>query len=357
MGDKQFNVTSADYRDHRALALSGLNLWENNGWMIWDAKGDRQLLAWFSPYRLIGHAPESIYAVDDVSLSQSLLLAGDYDAERRQKMANDPFLNIGYDFGDHMPGSAIETTVSGEKAIWRVGRREFGAAPPHWWIKGEHAGVAVDIELEAMAPAAWLTDRALSVEATEERWHLVCARARGTIAHGGQTYEIDGYGCHERHVHCGTRYNPIKTLSSRGLTWHSCGKDETQVLLFSRPSLGLFWGKVVLDGEVHNFDAPSHSCRIDETDFWVDPESRMHVPRAWDSRFEGPSGVMEVTAHAFTRAYYLWPNYKLGTTILYWWIGEANVRCKLKDGREFTWESVQYIVHDNRLLYRQHRGD
>lgn len=357
MGDEHFNVVPQDYRDHRPLALSGLDLWENNGWMIWNRDGDQNLLAWFSPYRLIGRAPGSVFSVDDVGLSQSLLLCGDFDGQRRSRMENDPFLNVGYDLGDHIPGAAIETSVSERMAVWRVGKREYGAAPPHWWVRGEHAGISVDLELDAMSPATWLTDRAMSMEQIEERWHLVCARARGTIAYRGKTFAIDGFGCHERHVHCGTRYNPIKTLSSRGVTWHSCGHDEKQVLLFSRPSLGLFWGKVVLDGEIHNFDTPSHNCRIDETDFWIDPESRLQVPCAWDSKFVGPSGTLHVSARAFSRAYYLWPNFKYGTTILYWWIGEADVRCSLTDGREFAWSKIQYIVHDNRLLYRQHRGD
>ena len=44
----------SDYRDHRSLALSGLNLWENHGWMIWDRIGGEELLLWLSPYRLVG---------------------------------------------------------------------------------------------------------------------------------------------------------------------------------------------------------------------------------------------------------------------------------------------------------------
>lgn len=352
-----YNVSASDYRDHRALALSGLNLWENNGWMIWGRDGDQEILGWFSPYRLIGRQTDSLYSVDDVSLSQTLLLNGTFTGDRRGRMENDPYFCVGYDLGDHMPGPAIETGIADGISTWRVGEREFQAAPPRWWIKGSHAGVSVDLELDAIAPAFWFTDPLKSVEETEERWYLVCARARGAITFNERSYQIDGYGCHERHVHCGARYNPLKTLSSRGLSWHSCASGNNQVLLFSRPSLGLFWGKVVVDGEVHDFDAPDHRCELAETDFWVDPESRVHIPCAWESRFEGPSGSLSVAARAFTRAYYLWPHYKHGCTILYWWIGEADIRCRLADGREFSWRKVQYIVHDNRLLYRQHRGD
>lgn len=352
-----FNVEPGDYRDHRALALSGLNLWENNGWMIWNRNGSEELLAWVSPYRLVGGLPGSIYSVDDVALSQTLVLEGTFEGERRSRMDINPFLCVGYDLGDHMPGAAIETEISEDRAIWRVGAREFGAAPPKWWVRGGHAGVDVDIEFEAMGPASWLADQSKTVEQSEERWHLVTARARGTMSFRGRTVEIDGYACHERHVHCGGRYNPLETLSSRGVTWHSASHENNQVLLFSRPTLGRFWGKVVLDGTAHDFNAPEHACRIEEIDFWIDGESRLQVPCSWESNFSGPSGTLEVSARAFTRAYYLWPNFKHGSTILYWWIGEADIRCKLTDGREFAWEKVQYIVHDNRLLYRQHRWD
>lgn len=353
----RYNVSAADYRDHRALSMAGLNLWENNGWMIWGRDGDQEILGWFSPYRLVGKQPGSLYAVDDVALSQTLLLAGSFVGDRRRRMESDPYLCVGYDLGDHMPGPAIETSLAGDVATWRVGAREFRAAPPRWSIRGEHAGVAVDLELEASAPAFWFTDPVRSVEEIEERWFLACARARGSITYGDRTYRIDGYGCHERHVHCGTHYNPLRTLSSRGLTWHSCASGGDQLLLFSRPSLGLYWGKAVVDGRVHDFDAPAHHCEIIENDHWVDPESRVQIPCAWRSRFEGPSGSLTVSARAFTRAYYLWPHYRQGCTILYWWIGEADIQCRLADGRELSWRKVQYIVHDNRLLYRQHRGD
>lgn len=352
-----FNVSASDYRDHRALALAGVNLWENNGWMVWARSGDQEILGWFSPYRLIGRPTGSLYSVDDVALSQTLLLHGSFTGERRGRMENNPFLAVGYDLGDHMPGEAIETSIADGASSWRVGEREFRAEPPRWGITGSHAGVAVQLQLDAIAPGFWFTDPVLSVEEIEERWFLVCARARGTISIDGTTYEIDGYGCHERHVHCGTRYNPLKTLSSRGLSWHSCGSGDDQILLFSRPSLDLFWGKVVVDGVVHDFDAPGHRCDISETDFWVDPESRVQIPCAWRSTFEGPSGSLTVTARGFSRAYYLWPHYKHGCTILYWWIGEADIDCRLADGRELSWRKVQYIVHDNRLLYRQHRGE
>lgn len=55
-----------------------------------------------------------------------------------------------------------------------------------------------------------------------------------------------------------------------------------------------------------------------ETESWVDPESRLNVPCAWESRFEGPTGTLRVTARAFTRAYYLWSHSKHRCTILYW---------------------------------------
>jgi hypothetical protein len=350
-------VQPSDYSDHRALALGGqLNLWENHGWMVWDRVEGEDVLLWLSPYRLVGAQPNGPFAVDDVALSQTLVLRAAYTGAQRLTMHDTAFLEVGYELGDHLPGDALQIEVEPERATWRVGERVFQAAPPRWRVSGEHAGVSVDLQMQAMGPALWLTQPDRSVEQIEERWLVQCARARGQVTHRGRTLDIDGYACHERHVHCGTRYDPPHLLSARGVTWHSGSGDGAQVLILSRPSLELVWARLVFDHEQIEFSAPTHACQLEETDVWLDPQSRLHVPSAWRSVFSGPSGELRVEARAFARAYYLWPNFTRGCTILYWWLADADVQYTLADGRSAS-ATFQYIVHDNRLLYRQHVDD
>jgi hypothetical protein len=346
----------SDYRDHRPLALSGLNLWENHGWMVWDRVGGEDLLLWLSPYRLVGRQVGSPFTTEDNALSQTLVLRAAYEGAERAMMHDTPFLGVGYDPGDFLPADALQVEVTSERATWRVGKREFTAAPPRWSVRGEHAGVEVDLEMTAMGPPLWLADPRRTVEESQERWLTQCARARGRVKHRGQLLEIDGYASHERHVHCGTRYDPPRLLSAKGVTWHSGSGDGVQVITLSRPSLRLAWSRLVFDQDQVEFSAPDHECRIEETDFWVDPQSRLQVPCAWRSSFRGPSGSLEVEARAFARAYYLWPNFKRGVTVCYWWLADARVRYELADGRAGD-ERFQYVVHDNRLLYRQHVDD
>jgi hypothetical protein len=350
-------VRPSDYRDHRPLALErGINLWENHGWMVWDRVEREDILLWLSPYRLVGRQPGGPFAVDDVALSQTLVLRAAFAGAERERMHDTPFLGVGYDLGDHLPGDALNVDIGDDCATWRVGNRTFTAAPPGWTVQGEHAGVDVDLTFEAMGPPLWLADPMATVEASQERWLVQCARARGTIGHRGTTLAIDGYASHERHVHCGTRYDPPKLLSAKGVTWHSGSGDGVQVITLSRPSLGLAWSRLVFNRDQVEFSAPAHSCQIEETDFWIDPQSRVQVPSAWHCRFEGPSGQLEIRARAFARAYYVWPNFTRGCTVLYWWLADAHVTFQLRDGRSGLMD-MQYIVHDNRLLYRQHIDD
>lgn len=352
-----YNVVPSDYRDHRALARIAGNLWENNGWMVWDRVRGEDVLLWVSPYRLLGGESGGPYAVTDIALSQTLLIRSRAQSDARRQMLDNPFLAVGYDLGDHLPPEGLRVQIGTDVALWSVGERRFSAAPPKWSIRGEHAGVEVDLEMEAVAPAFWFTDPASTVESTEERWFTVCASARGSITHKGERLAIDGYASHERHVHCGARFNPVRALSARGVTWHSGAAGSLHLIFLSRPTLGAAWCRVVDGDAVHNFSAPQHAFRIEETDYWVDPQSRLHVPCAWRSTFSGPSGELQVEARAFSRGYYLWPHYAHGCTVLYWWIAEAEIELRLARGSRKRLERVQYIVHDNRLLYRQHRDD
>jgi hypothetical protein len=349
-------VRPLDYRDHRPLALTGLNLWENHGWMVWNRSGDEDILLWLSPYRIVGYGPASPFSVRDIALSQTLLLQATISGADRTGMHDNPFLAVGYDLGDHLPPDALHIEVSDTSATWRVGKRCFVAAPPRWQIHGEHAGVAVELELTAMGGPFWLTDPGCSVEDSEELWLLQCARARGNIKHNGRITRIDGFASHERHVHCGTRYDPPLLLSAQGVTWHSGGSNDTQIIIMSRPALGLAWARLVWADDHVEFAIPDHDGRIEEVEFWIDPQSRLQVPVAWRSVFDGPAGTLEVEARAKARAYYLWPNFARGCTILYWWLADAHARYRLADGRSAEFD-LQYVVHDNRLLYRQHRDD
>jgi len=349
-------VRPADYRDHRPLTSAGLNLWENHGWMIWDQVDGEDILLWLSPYRVVGGQPGGPFAVGDVALSQTLLLRGRFEGASRRSLTDTPYLAVGYDLGDHLPGDALAISVDEDRATWRVGDRTFEAAPPTWRIRGEHAGVDVDLELTAMGPPLWLADPTVTVEQSEERWLTQCARARGTIRHRGATLTIDGYASHERHVHCGTRYDPPRLLAASGVTWHSGSGDGVQVIALSRPSLGRAWARLVFDDGVAEFRTPDATCEIHETESWVDPASRLSVPSAWRASFHGTAGSLDIEARAFARAYYLWPHFRHGATVLYWWLADATVRYDLADGRQGT-APFRYVVHDNRLLYRQHLDD
>ena len=124
----------------------------------------------------------------------------------------------------------------------------------------------------------------------------------------------------------------------------------------SRITLGRAWARLVFDDAVAEFRAPEATCRISEVETWVDPARRLAVPSAWHASFRGPAGSLEIEARAYARAYYLWPHFSHGATVLYWWLADAQVGYELADGRRGR-ETFRYVVHDNRLLYRRHVDD
>ncbi len=354
----EYNVHASDYRDHRPLTGDGMNLWENHGWMVWDRQENSDLLLWVSPYRVIGRQPSGPFALSDVALSQTLLLHTEMNADERESMHDTPFLAVGYDLGDHLPGDALRVEVDEAGTSWNVGERSFRATPPRWQVTGRHAGVNVDLDFEATQEALWLTDPDQPIADSEDRWFLVDARVQGSVTTDEKTFQISGHGSHERHVHLGTRYDPVALLSSRGITWHSAAKDDIQLLLLSRPSLGHSWARLKVGDSSVAFDAASGDhCDIVETAHWQDPQSNLMVPSAWRGFYSNSQGTLAVNARAFARAYYLWPHFKHGCTVLYWWLADATIEYQLTNGDQGFVEHVQYIAHDNRLLYRRHIND
>lgn len=342
------NANVYDYRDHRPLALAAGDLWENHGWMVWGSTEEEHVLLWVSPYRLVSR-PDGPFAVRDAALSQTLFLTA--PKAEGHVLGDNSFVQRGWSPADHLPADSLRVDIDPSHATWTIGKREFVATPPDWRVVGEHGGVDVDLDLSAVAPAFWFTDRRQRVEEIEERWFVQCASAQGRILAGDRAINIDGQGCHERHVHCGRRYDPSRLLSARGVTWHSGGRGDIQVLVFTRPSLGLNWSRLILPEGVVDF-SEGHICSVSEVAFWTDPRSRLSVPSSWDVEITGPAGALSIRARALSRAYYLWPQLSRGATVLYWWLAEADIRYELTDGRSGELKNVTYVVHDNRLLYR-----
>jgi hypothetical protein len=351
-----FNLPLAEYRDHHDLVPPDRDLWENNGWfVIGTTEGSggpaTDVVLWVSPYRVMGR-PGGPFTVRDAVVHQTLLIAAEYPPAERDRMHDNPFVSVGWDPGDFLEPGALRVDEAPDAVTWRLGGRAYVAAPPRWRLHGEHAGVDLDLRCEALAPAFWFTDPADDLLTTEDRWVYVQARAAGTVRVGDRTLSIVGQGSHERHTRLGTRYDPLALYAGAGVYWHNVCADELQVMAVARPSLGVAYGKVLLDDRVLDFRGPG-AVRIDELAHWPDPRSGYYLPYRWRVRMHSPEGTLEAEATAFARAYYVWHHLTRGCTLLYFWTARCDAELRLADGRRVRVARAQYGVHSNRTFQQR----
>ncbi|HEY3079567.1 MAG TPA: hypothetical protein VGM69_06640 [Chloroflexota bacterium] len=351
-----FNLPLAEYRDHHRLVRPDKDLWENNGWFVMGTTGDRggpetDVVLWVSPYLVMGR-PGGPFTVRDVVVHQTLLIAADYPPAERDLMHDNPFVSVGWDPGDFLEPDALRVEEEPDAVTWRLGAREYVAAPPVWLIRGEHAGVGLDLRCDALAPAFWFTDPAADLLTTEDRWIYVQARATGTVRVGDRTLRIRGHGSHERHTRLGTRYDPLELYAGAGVYWHNVCAEEYQMMAVARPSLGIAYGKVILADRVLSFEGPA-AVRIDELARWPDPRSGYYLPYRWRVRMQSPDATLEAEATAFARAYYVWHHLTRGCTLLYFWTARCNAELRLADGRRVRVDDAQYGVHSNRTFQQR----
>jgi hypothetical protein len=335
-----------EYLDHRGRVGPDQLLWENNGWSVRGTAGGRQFLLWTSPYFLKGY-PGGAFRLGTASLNQTLLVfAHDVGAPLH---APNRFRSVGWE-PEEFGGWRDWLVERGPTAVtWTDQRRTFVTHREGWRVSGAHAGVELDLELQPMRDAMWLTPPEETLGARQDRWWIANARATGTMVVDRMVLPVEGHALHERHIHLGTDYNPVRLLRGGGVTWQSGAAPGLSYSLLARPSLGRYWALVEIDGEVLEV-RDRDRIRVDATDHWVDPDTGLHLPRAWEVCIDTPRGRLEVRTTAHARAYYLWNFLRDGLTVLYWWLCTSTAAVTTKAGVRVV-DHIRSEVHLNRTLY------
>lgn len=351
-----FNVSPADYRDHRPLAgASGKQLWENHGWCIRQRSGNRDLFLWAALYN-VASPPQGPFLFDVRAATQTLVVEVDYHGDERRRMHDNDFRELGWDPVDLLPADALRIATDAEASTWRAGEREFRAAPPQWTIKEHHAGVDCDVRLDALCPAFWFTGRERDIAETGDRWHMVYARTTGRVAIDGKEVPLDGYACHERHVHLNDYYDPSALNQAPGLTFHNGFGAEVQTFLLARPRRGLWSAHAVRGGEIFPFRGPEQ-VRLESGAPWMDPRCGLSVPSRWVVTCRSDRARLTLEGVAFARAYYLWSFSKHDVNVLYWWVAEADGEMTIDGGERHTLTRMPYVVHANRAFHERWGGN
>ncbi|MSU49519.1 MAG: hypothetical protein EXS37_10605 [Opitutus sp.] len=349
--ESAYNVLPADYGSHLPEARAhDLVLWENHGWGVRSIAGDGDTLLWVAAYQLRSrHAGP--FVKPEFSALQSMVAHVEFTAGQRATMHDNDFVALGWNgLGDLRPPGDLAITVGEDQAVWAMNDMRFTAAPPDWHVRGRQRETDYDLHLHADRPAFWLTDRRITARQNGDRWHLVNARATGSVTVDGRRIALEGMGWHERHIHLNDHYDPIKLLKGPGIVFHNGYSAELDFHLMGRPQLGVFRAKILCGGEEFNFKGAAE-IETPETGHWVDPRSRLHSPIRWRVRCRNASASLELDVQAFARTFYLWNFLTGGVNVLHWWLAEATGRFERPGRAPLAVARLQHVVHQNQALY------
>ena len=339
-----------EYLDHRSRTPDGALLWENNGWSVRGTVDGKDFLLWTSPYLLKGYAGGA-FRLDRATVTQTMLIFAD-DLSSKLEQPND-FVAVGWE--PDQAGTWDDWTVEHSEAgvRWASKDRQVETTPRSWRITGDHAGVELDLELRPDRPALWLSPPEEPLGARQDRWWIATAHVEGTMRLEGSPQPVSAHALHERHIHMGTRYNPVTLLRGEGVTWHSGSTEGLSYSLLARPALGLYWAQLDVGGRVLDTrDAAQVS--LSATDHWVDPETSLYLPREWELHIDADDVRLDLVTTAHARAYYVWNFLRDGITVLYWWVCTSQGRLTTREGtRELP--MVRAEAHLNKTIYEARR--
>ena len=344
-----YDLTVHDQRCHLDEVTADMDLWENHGFLLRAETDDgTDITLWTSPY-IVKRGPHSYYSAE-MDILQTVLVATRYSEAERLVMHDNDFVAAGWCVADYLPRGTIAADHDPDRVLWKVLGREYEDAPPHWAVRGEHAGVDLDLRFEGYVPSfgVYPHDRFAQDGIA---WYEAYLRAAGTIVHGGRSLAFtDGYACHERVIV--TRDHEPQKMRGHGLNWHHLFGDRVQAWIMTSPSAAEGLAYVVVDGETFAATGPAR-VHIDDVEHWVDPRSWMRVPCRWRVEVETDGGTLALLSWAYARAYYPWTPFRDTVNILYWMSAQATGTFTRADGEVIDFTAARYMSHSNRAFFER----
>jgi hypothetical protein len=347
---QDYDLTVADQRCHLGEITAEQDLWENHGFLVrGESPEGVDVMLWTSPY-IVHRGPHSYYSAE-MDILQTVLVAGRWSADERQRMHDNDFVAAGWCPAEYLPHGTIHADRNDERVLWTVLGREYEDAPPRWAIRGEHGGVDLDLGFEAFVPSFTVHPHE-GFATAGIAWYEAYLKASGTIAHAGERHQIQGHACHERVIV--TRDHEPHLMLGKGLYWQHLFGDRVQAWTMTAPSASFGLAYVVVDGTTYRADG-AEDVVIEDVDFWVDPRSWFRVPYRWHVTVRTSGGVLDLEAGAYARAYYPWTPFADTVNILYWMPADANGTFTRSDGEVIPIENAKYMGHSNRVFFERAR--
>ena len=241
---------------------TGMQFLEDMGAGVFGKCNGENVLAILLLYRVGG----SVWGVDEAVINQTSFHAAPYD---RRKIEDNDFLSHRVD--PIYRSDDFTITRESDRVIWQAGPRQVVARPPFWDIKGEHAGVDVDITMQQSGDADWLVGPWEKLGDEGRAGRDLFATASGRISALGKTYHLEPNSIAiNEHVVFGERWVAEAQAYSPQYFYHLFRNDEIQIFVYVRPDSGVIYGRVVFtDGREIRYDWDD--VTVTEGEYWLDP--------------------------------------------------------------------------------------
>ncbi len=286
------------------------DLWEETAWIVTAECGDFDIFLWAAAYRLCGHG-DNVWLVDGEGAEQDTMFFAVPRNQRNEGLTDHDFARLSWEPGNRQTADAlrVHSTASGGTR-WNIGKRQYIAEANAFQLKGEHAGVELDLVFRPVPPALWEWGSFADAPARDRGGYDLFCRVDGTIEAGGKVYTIkNGTGIKER-ITVGASANPVKTLPApREMYWTiMMAPDDTAVFLFQPGRKGLDLGHVVRGGEDLEFKSHTGEAQVCLTllDRWYDPRSGLSLPCHWHLSMASAQGLVDLEIRAHGRCWFNW---------------------------------------------------
>ena len=299
------------------------------------------------------YAQQGREIIVDGDVAQTLLVYGKFSEEEKQYMHPDATtVNKGQNIEDYYKPGSIKVSESKDKVVWKLDSLKHHCTPPEWHIKGEHAGVKVDIHFKQLNPAFWHLGTFETIKPIGMAGYVVHCSTSGTIEVDGKVLTIKNqFGLHERIIQQGKVPDRTGHMSGRGLHWmHGFSEGFSWYLIRGDVGKGMGSAMVNLGDEQFLLEDPT-SSGVEEVMQWIDPVSKILSPYKWRVWVRTKQGTLEARIYAYARQYYTWIR-RGGTLVVNQYCADADVEFRHADGRVTQAKQMVSIEH-MRTLYRQ----
>lgn len=332
------NVTLADQLSYKDNFAKGVSYNENNSFLVMGETEEGEEVSLVAGLMRNGGGRDGCWMVDDAFLGQTTFLV----VPKSGGMHDNDFIGNRTWATDGWTGDVVKTKDS---VIWKTGNRQHICRPPYWELKGENYGVELDLLLTAMGDASIHKGPYAELATRGEAGYEQPMFCEGTIKAEGKTYTLikeKSFGCQEKFT-C-PAWDLAKVLTGTHYYWIWWANESVRIFLYWYPSAGRTFSHVVVDGKDIEFSENGRNdFTLDETEWWIDPRTRMRVPIKWHFNIRSPNGVIDLDVVASSRTFYSFLT-QSGATIHYAMHSHSEGGLSLSDGRSIPLKDMRSYV-------------